>query len=80
MARKKIEIDITGKLFNDITELIEQSRKQVASIVNCEITLLYWRVGKAIREEILKDQRAEYGERIIVTLSQKLTERYGRVF
>jgi predicted nuclease of restriction endonuclease-like (RecB) superfamily len=80
MAKKKIEVerDITGKLFNDITILIEQSRNQVASVVNSEITILYWKVGKAIREKILQDQRAEYGDRIIINLSQKLTERYGR--
>ena len=75
---KELENNIAVKLFTNITFLIEQSRKQVASVVNSEITLLYWRVGKAIREEILKDQRAEYGERIVITLSQKLTERYGR--
>src|SRR6187402_322919 len=80
MAKKKVEIDkdITGKLFDDITFLIEQSRKQVASIVNSEITILYWMVGKVIREKILQDQRAEYGDRIVINLSQKLTERYGR--
>jgi len=78
MAKMTIEKDITRQLFDDITNLIEQSRKQVATVVNSEITILYWRVGKAIREQILKDQRAEYGNRIVINLSQKLTERYGR--
>ena len=80
MAKRKMEIegDIAGKLFTDISILIEQGRKQVASVVNSAISILYWKIGRAIKEEILQDQRGEYGERIILTLSKKLTERYGR--
>jgi hypothetical protein len=80
MAKRKIEIegDIAGKLFIDISVLIDQGRRQVASVVNSAITMLYWEIGKVIKEQILQDQRGEYGERIILTLSQKLTERYGR--
>lgn len=76
-ARKKVGADNTGKLFNDITLLIEKSKSRIASVVNSEITLLYWRVGKVIREEILKNQRAEYGETIVKSLSLKLTKKYG---
>jgi len=58
MAKKKVEIDkdITGKLFDNITILIEQSRNQVASVVNSEITILYWRVGKRYGRGWSKEQ------------------------
>lgn len=39
--------------------------------------MLYWQVGKRINEEILQNQRAEYGKQIIQTLSSQLTEGYG---
>jgi len=40
--------------------------------------MLYWNVGKRIREEILKNERAEYGKHVIQSLSSKLTAEYGR--
>ena len=42
------------------------------------LVTLYWHVGKRIREEILGEQRAAYGEEIVSTLSKELTAAYGR--
>lgn len=44
------------------------------------VTVLYWRVGKRINEEILKGERAEYGSAILPTLSAKLAPLYGEGF
>lgn len=63
-----------------ISSLIEQSRKQVALIVNQEMTLLYWYIGRTINNTLLKNKRADYGETIIATLSQQLTIAYGKGF
>lgn len=65
-------------VLQDISTLIAQSRSKVAYTVNAEITLLYWQVVKRINEEILHHQKADYGKRIILTLSQKLTQLYGK--
>jgi hypothetical protein len=67
-----------NRLYQDIKSLIEQSRQRAASVVNAEITLLYWNVGKRIKTDILKDERAEYGKRILDDLSVKLTSECGR--
>jgi predicted nuclease of restriction endonuclease-like (RecB) superfamily len=48
--------------------------------VNAGLTMLYWRVGKRINDEILKGKRAEYGAEILQTLSAKLVLEYGRGF
>ena len=61
----------------DIKLLIDQSRQNVAYTVNAEITLLYWKVGRRTNEEILKNDRAEYGKQIIESISQQLTHYYG---
>ncbi|WP_089784127.1 DUF1016 N-terminal domain-containing protein [Chitinophaga sp. YR573] len=71
---------VTGELFEDITHLIEQSRRKVASTVNQEITLLYWNIGKLIDNKILESERVSYGEQIRATLSHKLTMAYGKGF
>ncbi|MEK6646433.1 MAG: PDDEXK nuclease domain-containing protein [Candidatus Firestonebacteria bacterium] len=67
-------------IVEDIRGLIESTRGRVATIVNTELTLLYWRIGKRIQEEILKEKRAEYGAQIVITLSQQLVAEYGEGF
>lgn len=48
--------------------------------VNASLTLMYWRIGKRIRSEVLGDERASYREEILPTLSAELAPRYGRGF
>lgn len=64
-------------IVGDIKTLIEQSRQNVALAVNAEITLLYWKVGKRINDEVLGNERAEYGKQIVQTLSVQLEQEYG---
>lgn len=67
-------------LLTDIRQLIGQSRVQLATAVNSALTLLYWHIGRRIRSEVLKGERAEYGEQIVASLSQQLVTDYGRGF
>ena len=39
--------------------------------------MLYWNIGKTINDDILKNDRADYGKKLIPTLSIALTEKYG---
>lgn len=64
----------------DVRAMIEQTREAVARTVNAGMTLLYWRVGRRIQVEILKNQRAEYGGEIVSTLSRQLTGEFGPGF
>jgi len=67
-------------LFTELSHLIEQSRQQVAAYANSALTVLFWQIGKRINEEVLQNQRAEYGKQIVVTLSRQLEEEHGRNF
>lgn len=67
-------------LFNELSALIEQSKQKVAVVANSALTLLFWHVGKRINEEILQNERAEYGKRIVETISAPLENKYGRNF
>lgn len=73
---KKIKSD--QLLLNDISQLIEDSRKYVANTVNTTLSLLYWKIGQRINAEVLQNKRAEYGKQIIASLTQQLVEKYGR--
>lgn len=39
--------------------------------------MMNWSVGKRIKEDILKNQRADYGKQVIKRLAKKLVLRYG---
>ena len=67
-------------LFNDISQLIEQSKNFVIVQANSVMTMLFWNVGKRINEDILKNKRADYGKRIVPTLSAQLEGAYGKNF
>jgi len=70
----------SADLIGDIRRLIETARHNVAVTVNAGLTLLYWQIGSRIRQDILKEKRAEYGKEIVATLSQQLTKEYGNGF
>lgn len=75
----KIESPEEG-LLSDLRRLIGDARQRVAATVNAELTMLYWRVGSRIRADVLQNERAEYGEQIVSTLSAQLTAEYGKGF
>ncbi|WP_341757000.1 MULTISPECIES: DUF1016 N-terminal domain-containing protein [unclassified Candidatus Tisiphia] len=62
-----------NSLINDIKLLISQAKNRVARVANSEMTMVYWHIGKRINEEILKDQRAEYGKQVVQFLAQHLS-------
>lgn len=64
-------------LFNDVCNIIDQTRNKIAVYVNTEVCLTNWYVGKRIKEDVLYNQRAEYGKQILKNLSKRLTEQYG---
>jgi predicted nuclease of restriction endonuclease-like (RecB) superfamily len=72
------EAKIEVQLYTEVTQLIEQSKQNVAVAVNAEISLLYWNVGRRINNEILHNERAEYGKKIVHSLSTQLTLQYGK--
>jgi hypothetical protein len=61
----KKEVTLQEFLITDLRTLINEARNKVALIINTEITLLYWHIGKRINEEVLGNQRAEYGKQIL---------------
>jgi len=71
---------ISGDLIGDIRRLIETARHNVAITVNASLTIIYWQIGNRIRQNILKEKRAGYGELILPTLSAKLVPEFGNGF
>jgi predicted nuclease of restriction endonuclease-like (RecB) superfamily len=67
-------------LLEDLQHMIDHARASIATTVNERLTILYWHVGKRIKKEILNGERAEYGQKIVATVSQQLVLDYGKSF
>jgi hypothetical protein len=64
------------KLYSDVCSLIETSRRRLATTANAEITMLHWQIGVRIKEDVLFNQRADYGKQVVKNLSKQLTNQY----
>jgi hypothetical protein len=68
------------QLLGDMRKLIEETRAGVAATVNAGLTMLYWRIGNRINQEMLKGKRADYGAEIVSALARQLETEYGSGF
>lgn len=68
-------------LFANIKQLIEENKQQVAVAVYAIMSMLYWRIGFAIDQEIRQyDNQQNYGKQIVATLWRQLQSEYGTSF
>ncbi len=70
--------DNSSSLLQGIERLIEQTGRQVAVYLNTTISRLYWAIGNHIITEIQYETYSDYGQQILATLSQRLTEKFGK--
>jgi len=73
--------DEERQLFERIVKILESARKKTYRSINSAMVDAYWNIGKEIVEnEQHGELRAEYGKEIIIKLSRKLSELYGKGF
>ena len=76
-----LNITTNNEFSNKIITLIEKSKKDIVQVINSQMVMTYWNIGKEIFLEEQKGQdRAEYGKEILEGLSKLLTEKYGKGF
>jgi predicted nuclease of restriction endonuclease-like (RecB) superfamily len=64
----------------ELRSLIGVARVRVARAVNSELVALYWEVGARLRKEILGEERAAYGEKVVADVAKVLSAEFGRGF
>lgn len=74
---QEIDHNLENQLYDDVCNIIEQARYRVAVYVNSEASMMNWNVGKRIKEDVLLNKRADYGEQVLKRLSQRLKAKYG---
>jgi hypothetical protein len=80
MSKKKQELSKSNPsqvdeklLFTRVAEIIENRKYRAIVHANQETTMMFWEVGQYINSVVLGNKRAEYGKRILTTLSAKLS-------
>lgn len=69
---------LSERIVSGVCQIIDDARRQVALYVDAALTMTHWHVGNYVNTEINKASASKYGKRIIATLSQQLTLRYGK--
>lgn len=68
-------------MMNEIKEVLQSARLNVAQQVNSELLAAYWNIGRIIVEhEQQSKERAEYGQQTLKELSKILTREFGKGF
>jgi predicted nuclease of restriction endonuclease-like (RecB) superfamily len=67
-------------LFSNISSIIEKRKFSVVTTANSHVILMFWEIGRYINQNILEDERADYGKKILSTVSTKLVTQYGKSF
>lgn len=78
MDIQKIQQYKTQSLIQNLRQIIEQARGQVAATANYAQTMMYWHIGERINREVLGNQRAEYGKQIVSQVATQLQNDYGK--
>ena len=81
ITKKEVEIiDESTNLYEFSRNLILNSRKLVYQAANFAMVETYWRIGEKIVEEQGGEERSKYGDKLIASLSEKLTAEFGKGF
>ena len=73
--------DYANRLYDDISKILTENRKQAYVAVNQSMVQAYWQIGRIIIEEEQSGKlRSDYGKKELQRLSDKLTEEYGKGF
>jgi len=63
---------------DEVSAIIETSRQQVAVYVNQHLTMMHWHTGACLVKRLNEAGTEKYGQKIVATVSQQLTARYGK--
>lgn len=84
MAHNDIEKQQTateGQFIDDIKKLLEAARNNVVKQVNTTMLMTYFEIGRRIVEQEQNgESQADYGQYLLVRLSESLSGRFGKGF
>ncbi|MDE7431875.1 MAG: PDDEXK nuclease domain-containing protein [Lachnospiraceae bacterium] len=72
--------DTFDHVYKEIIDLIKQKKGDVKNAVNDTMLSLYWGIGKKLTKEITGVNKPEYGKRVVIEISKRLSVDYGTGF
>ena len=69
---------VSDSLYRGVAEIIDDAQHVVVVYVNKHANLMFWHIGHFINEDLGYRKYSAYGDKIIATLSQRLTNHYGK--
>ena len=77
----KQQTESENQFINGIKELLESARKNVVKQVNTTMLMTYYDIGRRIVEQEQNGaSQADYGQYLLVRLSESLSGRFGKGF
>jgi hypothetical protein len=81
MGKKKcVAVNAEASFYEQVRDVFVAARQFVHKTANFAMVKAYWLVGKMIVEKQGGEAKAVYGDKLIVTLSSRLTEELGSGF
>lgn len=80
MKNEIVLSDTFNHVYDDINDLIRQKKYDVKNAVNDAMVSLYWGIGKKLTEEITGVNKPEYGKKVVIEISNRLSVDYGSGF
>ncbi len=75
------EVVANHQLYAQIAALLQSAKQSIVQTVNHTMVVTYYEIGRMIVEDEQQGAaRAEYGKQVLKSLSQKLTEEFGKGF
>lgn len=68
------------QFYEQIKRILSEARNKVYQTANFAMVEAYWNIGKSIVEQQDGYEKAEYGSRLIVELSKRMTVDFGKGF
>ena len=69
---------VSDSLYRGVAEIIDDAQHVVVVYVNKHANLMFWHIGHFINEDLGYRKYSAYGDKIFATLSQRLTNHYGK--
>lgn len=68
-------------VYSRICSILENARGNVARVINSEMVVAYWHIGREIVEEEQRGKsRADYGKKLLEGLAGRLSDGFGKGF
>lgn len=74
----QIQHKILKPLIDDLRNIINNARTNVATKANAAIIIMFWQLGERINREVLGNKRAAYGQQIVSQVATQLQIEFGK--